>query len=204
MGPAYPAEARLETFECDALPQEVRTKLRDWWLAHPNGANTPNWDIALCCKIDGKHGLILVEAKSHDRELSEKGKADREDATANSRENHKRIGEAIGEAQQDLARLNCMPGIAISHERAYQLANRIAFAWKLATMGIPTVLIYLGFIDDKEIANVGKPFAVKADWHRHLRTHLSMAGDEPIAFECRTEAERFWLLSCTRDASRAR
>ena len=40
----------------------VWTQLENWWLAHPKGANTPNWDIALGCEIEGKPGLILVEA----------------------------------------------------------------------------------------------------------------------------------------------
>ena len=64
-------EARLETFGRRALPNESAwTALRTWWLAHEEGANTPNWDIALSCEIEGRSGLVLVEAKAHVPELS--------------------------------------------------------------------------------------------------------------------------------------
>lgn len=32
--------------------------------------------------------------------------------------------------------------------RHYQLANRVAYAWKLADLGLPVVLLYLGFTGD--------------------------------------------------------
>ena len=35
--------------------------------------------------------------------------------------------------------------VCISHESHYQLANRLAFACKITSLGIPTVLVYLGF-----------------------------------------------------------
>lgn len=35
----------------------------------------------------------------------------------------------------------------------YQFSNRVAFAWKLASQGIPTALIYLGFVGDKGISS---------------------------------------------------
>jgi hypothetical protein len=41
-------------------------------------------------------------------------------------------------------------------------------------MGIPTVLIYLGFIDDKEIGNAGTPFKDDAHWHRTFRGQLGI------------------------------
>jgi hypothetical protein len=31
------------------------------------------------------------------------------------------------------------------------LSNRFAFAWKLATMGIPVILVYLGFLNCQEM-----------------------------------------------------
>jgi len=55
-------------------------------------------------------------------------------------------------------------GIAISRNTHYQLANRIAFAWKLATLGVPTVLVYLGFTGDDGIADAGEPFRDHAHW----------------------------------------
>ena len=200
MGLAHSQEAKLDSFGPEVLPGYNWEALSNWWLAKPKGANTPNWDIALRCDIAGKPGLILVEAKAHERELDERGKEEREDASANSKENHRRIAEAIGDAQRDLLERGCLEGVKISHERSYQLANRIAFAWKLASTGIPVVLVYLGFIDDKEIANFGKPFKKAADWHRHVRKHLGFTGDDVISIACQTVSERFWLLSRTRPA----
>lgn len=41
-----------------------------------------------------------------------------------------------------------LPGIRIGCDQHYQLSNRIAFGWKLATLGIPTAIVYLGFLGD--------------------------------------------------------
>ena len=46
------------------VPLEDRNRLRDWWLAVERGANTPNWDLASTCRVEGKRGLLLVEAKA--------------------------------------------------------------------------------------------------------------------------------------------
>ena len=64
------------------------------------------------------------------------------------------IGAALAEACDGLAQL----GIAtrISRDSHYQLSNRLAFTWKLATLGVPTVLVYLGFIGDEGIRDAGE------------------------------------------------
>jgi hypothetical protein len=41
-------------------------------------ANTPNWDLAFGCEIAGKTGLILVEAKANEPELTSFRKTARE------------------------------------------------------------------------------------------------------------------------------
>ena len=47
-------------------PLQDRNSLRDWWLAVPGGnAQTPIWDIASTCTVDGRKGFLLVEAKAH-------------------------------------------------------------------------------------------------------------------------------------------
>jgi hypothetical protein len=52
------------------LPADVREKLKRWWLSVPsNNPRTPNWDIASTCTIEGKTGILLIEAKAHDQEL---------------------------------------------------------------------------------------------------------------------------------------
>jgi hypothetical protein len=167
-----PMEARLETFGFRAIPDEkVWKKLSEWWHCHPEGANTPNWDLALGAEIEGKPGLILVEAKANVPELSTAGKKlDRnlsrrsQDSQIKSKDNHERIGEAIEEACTNLG--VAYPGIRIRRDSHYQLSNRVAFLWRLASLGIPTVLVYLGFYGDVGIADVGEPFRDLAHWKR--------------------------------------
>lgn len=136
--------------------------LRKWWLVHERGANTPNWDIAAGCEIEGRTGLILVEAKANVPELSVLGKPVEPKASTASADNHERIAIAITEACSGLQRLGA--ATTISRDSHYQLSNRVAFAWKLATLGIPTVLVYLGFTGDDGIADAGAPFSDKAHW----------------------------------------
>jgi hypothetical protein len=157
-------EARLETFGPAVLPDSnVWRGLRTWWLAHEQGANTPNWDIALSAEVEGKPGLVLVEAKANVPELRCSGKALQSDASGASRQNHQRIGTALDEAYTALRLFS--PGVAISRDSHYQLSNRIAFAWKLATLGVPTVLVYLGFWGDQGIVDAGEPFRDPAHWN---------------------------------------
>lgn len=69
-----------------------------------------------------------------------------------TRESAPRIAEACAGLQL------LGPAVRISRDSHYQLSNRVAFAWKLATLGLPTVLVYLGFWGDDGIADVGEPF----------------------------------------------
>ena len=125
-GATAPEEARLETFGPRAIPQHPAwPQLRQWWLKHTRGANTPNWDLAVCCDIGDRPGLILVEAKANVPELSDAKKPLTPDASARTVENHEQIATAIREACDALRVID--PDVAISCESHYQLANRIAF-----------------------------------------------------------------------------
>ena len=97
-------------------------------------------------------------------ELSTAGKLLRSDASQNSHQNHAHIGAAIDEACAAWRRTD--PRVTISRDTHYQLANRLAFTWKLASLGISVVLLYLGFTGDEGIRDAGKPFADDADWRR--------------------------------------
>jgi len=138
-----PDEAKLgetEGFLCET----DRRVMTNWWLAKTGRANTPNWDLVSECQISGQRGLILVEAKAHEGELGD----DRCGAT--NQQNYQSICNALGEATTGWNRLQS--GFALSAESHYQLSNRFAFAWKLATMKIPVVLVYLGFLDAVEMS----------------------------------------------------
>ena len=164
-GHAKPDEGRLETFGPSWLPAHPAwRKMEDWWLKYKGGANTPNWDIAVGCTIENRPGLVLVEAKANWPELSTAGKPLSSGASQNSRQNHAHIGAAIDEACAGWRRTD--PRITISRDTHYQLANRLAFTWKLASLGISVVLLYLGFTGDEGIRDAGKPFVDNADWRR--------------------------------------
>jgi hypothetical protein len=145
-------EARLSHHGEALLPGSIDwSELRRWWLVHNGRANTPNWDLASSCDIAGRKGLVLVEAKAHVEELSDEPKhqkKDTENKLSRSQANHDRIGAAIEEASTALSAV--ATGVALSRDSHYQLSNRVAFAWKLASSGIETVLLYLGFTGDSK------------------------------------------------------
>jgi hypothetical protein len=136
------------------LPDGVRSALASWWFAVPSRkATTPNWDIACTCRIEDQRGLLLIEAKAHHGELQKEecGKALTFPVSANSRRNHVRIGACLDEASIALASETGRPW-ALSRDHHYQMSNRFAWAWKLTELGVPVVLVYLGFLacDDME------------------------------------------------------
>jgi hypothetical protein len=110
------------------------------------GANIPNWDLACEAHYHGNRpALVLAEAKAHVKEFTDGGRGHGSDNADN-----RRIAGAIQEASDELSRH--APGVKISSDSWYQFSNRVAFAWKLASHGIPTVLVYLGFLGDKGIS----------------------------------------------------
>ena len=144
----------------------VQQQLQAWWLAAPKGANAPNWDIVSTCAIKNQPGLLLVEAKAHDREQI--GKSDR--CTSGHEGNRTQIQHAIGEAAAGL-RLATGGEWNISRDSHYQLSNRFAWSWKLASMGIPVVLLYLGFLNAREMSDQGLPFCSTDHWEGVLKSY---------------------------------
>ncbi len=179
---AEPDESKLFEPSSRFLSDPHRETLRRWWLAHPRGANIPNWDLILSAATEANSpALVLIEAKAHRQEFDRHGKPLRgrkdRDVTPHTSANHDRIGEAIEEASRALSRSH--PGIAISRDRHYQLSDRIAMSWKLASMGIPTALIFVGFLGDKEIARAGIHFGDDDHWQREFADYV--AGCFPLA-----------------------
>lgn len=128
-------------------------ELRFWWRAVPRGGRSPNFDIASTCTIEGKKGMLLVEAKAHrDEFLSEAiGKKPPNPTSQNSHLNHERIAKAIYEANQGLQKETGLKW-GISRDCYYQLSNRFAWAWKMADLGVPVILLYLGFTQADDLA----------------------------------------------------
>jgi hypothetical protein len=64
-----------------------------------------------------------------------------------------------------------LPGWSLSAHSHYQLCNRFAFAWKLASLGKPVVLVYLGFLNADEMSDQGLPLKSADDWESLVRKH---------------------------------
>jgi hypothetical protein len=183
-------EARLTSSNLGVLTKEMQLELSKWWLVH-SGANTPNWDLAAGVSLGGKKGLVLVEAKAHVGELEKGGKrpytTNRDQgAYGRSEDNRKRIGDAIEQACNALHPQ--VPGICISRDKCYQISNRIAFAWKLASLGVPVILVYLGFLND---VGMPRPFVSEEHFNCVVRSYLSVVFppaflDKPIVCDSAT------------------
>ena len=156
------------------LTADVRLELQRWWLSAPsNNTRTPNWDIAGTCTIEGKPGIVLIEAKAHDQELikEETGRKNIEAPVSGSaRRNLLRIDWAIRDASAALAE-NTGLTWALSRDWNYQMSNRFAWAWKLTDLGIPVVLVYLGFLGASEMGDKGNPLADAAAWDTVVKRH---------------------------------
>ena len=136
----------------DFLSDPEKQILTDWWLAVPKSSTTPQWGVVSTCTVEGGRGLVLIEAKIRVAELNRGGQSP--STSDNSQRNKIQIAGAIDEASTGLNAV--LPGFSLSDTFQYQLANRFAWSWKLASMRIPVVLIYLGFVSPVGGANVGR------------------------------------------------
>lgn len=91
---------------------------------------------------------------------------------------HDKIGDAISEARGALS--NFCSNIAISREDHYQLSNRIAYTWRLASLGIPTILLYLGFTNDPAWISARDHFDSKQQWHDAIQGYFAEVGAEDL------------------------
>jgi hypothetical protein len=83
---------------------------------------------------------------------------------------------AISEATSALQLI--APEISLSRDYCYQFANRIAFAWKIASTGVPVAMIYLGFIGDARIiSHIDDCFMTPGSGENHL---LSIQADASL------------------------
>lgn len=161
------------------LSPDVRAMLGAWWLpANRQTARTPNFDIASTCSVDGVPGLMLVEAKAHAQELrkEESGRLLDANASENRRASHGSIGTAIADAAAGLSLATGAP-CHISRDTHYQMANRFAWAWKLTELGMPVVLVYLGFLNANEMHDISSPFTSHAEWQKLVKSHSAKLFD---------------------------
>ena len=161
-----PNESKLS--EPEFLSDPNQTAMLEWWLAVPKNANTPNWDILSTCLIDGRPGLVLVEAKAHVAELTDAGRS--APKSPNGFKNLERTTAAVMEASRELN--NVLSGFSLTVESHYQLCNRFAWSWKIASLGVPVILVYLGFLNADDMAERGQTtFNSDFAWDKAVRNY---------------------------------
>lgn len=183
------------------LSADQDEELKTWWLKNVANSHFPSWDLACQATIDGREGLILVEAKAHTSELDKAGKQ------PGGFENALHIGGALFTANFFLN--ETLPGWSLTTQKHYQLANRFAWAWKLCSMGVPVVLIFLGFLEAREMADLGKPLLDRDHWRQVMLSHAAGVVPERV-WDCRTQvgavglhalirAEPFGMPACIQE-----
>ncbi len=76
---------------------------------------------------------------------------------------------AIQEANAGLEPI--VPGWSLSRDSHYQLSNRFAWSWKIAELGTPVILVYLGFLNAGEMIDQGPPFHSAREWNDVVRSY---------------------------------
>ena len=90
-----------------------------------------------------------------------------------------KIRSAIMEANADLERLTGSVW-RLSRDSHYQLSNRFAWSWKLASLQMPVVLVYLGFLNAYDMVQDGTLFESESDWSQAVFSHACGVVDEAI------------------------
>lgn len=165
-------ETSLEDYvKQNCLPQYERLN-RKWWI--PFKGNRPTWDLLCHIKIEKKPGLLIVEAKAHHGEMIEKNsKSAVDEKNERSVANDLSIRLRLAEASIHLNRLE-IGEFKLSADHDYQLSNRLAYLQKLASDGVPTVLMYLGWIESPDWVN--DPFTNTSDWNDAVMKHFERVG----------------------------
>lgn len=178
-----PRETQLKEFLGTHFNPQLGIDIKNWWLAVPK-YRTPNWDFISTCKINGQKGILLIEAKAHRGELNGEshGKKLKKTASENSKKNHIKIGVAIKEANDEINKT--IGGVSISIDNCYQLSNRVAHAWWLANQGIPVILVYLGFLNVKDMEDGQRTILrTDEDWKACFINHATQVGVDRIVDE---------------------
>ncbi len=152
-----PDEAQLDKVADIPVLKDKSAALKNWWLEqYDANTRTPNWDIISTCKVSGEDGLLLVEAKAHHGELIQK------DPCGAGGVNLASITGAMND-------INKQTGWNLSAEEHYQISNRFAWSWQLASMGVPVILVYLGFLNADEWAD--DKLKDHNDWEKSVREY---------------------------------
>jgi len=197
LGVTEPKEGQIYSF-LKPINKELAKQAKNWWIEY--GSQTPHWDLISTCTINGKQGILLVEAKAHLGELDgeRKGKPfDFKKATKKSVANHEKIKKAIEQTNNEINNKITPDSISISRDNCYQLSNRIAHAWWLANQGIPVILMYLGFLNCVEMKDGNRTlFTEDKDWQVCFKEHANQVGVDSIIDEWLDCGESKFITIC--------
>lgn len=137
-------------FEGESL-EKVNQKLRQFWPARG-----PVWDgVGIVHGVDGRKGLILIEAKSYPAESKSALKA-------KSLDSREKIISRIVEVK---AKVNSTSAIEVWTNQYYQMANRLCFTCFLnEQLGIPTWLVLCNFVNDSSFKRTSR-----IEWLQHQK-----------------------------------
>jgi hypothetical protein len=145
---------------------------RRWWIAF-NGKR-PTWDLICHVEVDEKPGLLVVEAKARCGEMGEKdSKSAVDKKNDRSIANDLSIRLRLAEASLGLNELG-LGNFRLSTDHDYQLSNRLAYLYKLASDGVPTILMYLGWIGSPDWTTA--PLVDESAWTEAVKGHFSRIG----------------------------
>ena len=91
--------------------------------------------------------------------------------------NRQQIERALGRANAGLGQLTGGPW-RLSTRSRYQLSNRFAWSWKLASLGVPVVLVYVGLLHAEEMRADGEPLHSYDDWKNRMLRYCRGTVDE--------------------------
>ncbi len=170
-GPEAPAEIRIDEVTGFLRSPDHKAELRNWWTAEVVGTRTPTWDIASSCTINGVKGLLLIEAKAHIGELNSDHSGSREKPIlAQIKKGFSDSTDAWNDALHEYADargFKLSHNVKLSTDSHFQLCTHFAFAWKLADMGVPVILAYLGFLNVTELEDENRLiFRSKEMWNK--------------------------------------
>lgn len=148
--------------ENEGLSEQLRKTLTKNNTAIPIEVEQAAWTVR-----DENGNILYIIEKNSGSSLNIYGKAT---------PNYVRIGKALDEAGEALSKITGKQ-VNITHKMRhthFQLANRVAFSWKIASMGVPVILVYLGFLRDKTLGDEKRypPFENDNDWKRELRKYM--------------------------------
>lgn len=151
----------------------------DWWFPYKTNRNRrPTWDLISHITVEGKPGVLLVEAKAHVGELKEQ---DSKECPAKDKPrrmaNDYSIRLRLCEASLGLTSLG-IGAFQLSADSHYQLSNRLAYLHKLASSGVPTVLMYLGWLESPDWPT--DPLRNAQQWKDLVQGHVE--GIAPLKF----------------------